>query len=1069
MKRLILSFFLFVSTHTSINARETDSYVYLRPTNIRWADLNNPSVTVVQHTSGGLIIIYDGQENVFLLPGNSSGTITIDVHGFLEASKIWQTPEHTSSYTTFEFELIPLTIVSTIKVDTTLSTSVEIDMPSGGQMSILFTPGSLDNLGNDTVDISVCFTNIGDETQLLNIPTSVDPKGKLIQPITRFDLTLIDKNTGQEVNLNESIIVSVPILPGSAKQGDVVQSFYYEKLTGAWKPQDYGHIEVFSGELYWVASLPHLSLWQGGIVSDEQTCLNVSVCLDYDCTQPVPDHYVEIVGHSYSYGYSNFTDASGKVVFTVKTNSEVNVTTRCTINNETITIQLNTTNQDAECSKALFLMKCLTCNGFMCGSGECIGYDTLCNGKMDCSDGSDEFNCTQSGCVRIMTCSDDKCLTYVPDYDVNVLDISSGKIEMYTTNDNGTVCVAATVGESVTVSALCEDGSMANATVTPESTGNCQVGTCSSVALILQCRVQTTQLPESFTTPYEMGCVRIKTCGDEKCLEPVMFRNISVLEISSGRIQKYTTNENGTVCVAATVDESVTVSALCEDGSMANATVTPESTGDCQVGTCSSVALILQCRVQTTQLPESFTTPYAMGCVRIKTCGDEKCLEPVMFRNISVLENSSGRIEKYTTNENGTVCVAATVGESLTVSALCEDRSMANATITPESTGDCQVGTCSSVALILQCRVQTTQLPQSFTTPYEMGCVRIKTCGDEKCLELVMFRNISVLEISSGRIEKYTSNENGTVCVAATVGESVTVFALCEDGSVANATVTPESTGDCQVGTCSSVALILQCRLQTTQLPESFTTPYEMGCVRIKTCGDEKCLEPVMFRNISVLDISSGRIEKYTTNENGTVCVAATVGESVTVSALCEDGSMANATVTPESTGNCQVGTCSSVALILQCRVQTTQLPESFTTPYEMGCVRIKTCGDEKCLEPVMFRNISVLEISSGRIEKYTTNENSTVCVAATVGESLTVSALCEDGSIANATLTPETTGDCVVGTCSEVALILQCREQTTQLPETFTTPYAMGCVHIQTCADDQCLEPHVGEFIRNN
>ncbi|XP_071954228.1 uncharacterized protein [Antedon mediterranea] len=212
-----------------------------------------------------------------------------------------------------------------------------------------------------------------------------------------------------------------------------------------------------------------------------------------------------------------------------------------------------------------------------------------------------------------------------------------------------------------------------------------------------------------------------------------------------------------------------------------------------------------------------------------------------------------------------------------------------------------------------------------------------------------------------------------------------------------------------------------------------------------------------MFR---VLEKSSGIIEMHTTNVNGTVCVAATVGELITISALCEDGSIANATVIPETTGECVVGTCSEVALILQCREQTTQLPESFTTPYAMGCVHIQTCGDDQCLEPVIFTNITVLEKSSGIIEMHSTNVNGTVCVAATVGESITVSALCEDGSFANATVTPETTGDCQVGTCSEVALILQCREQTTQLPETFTTPYAMGCVHIQICADHQCLEP---------
>lgn len=36
---------------------------------------------------------------------------------------------------------------------------------------------------------------------------------------------------------------------------------------------------------------------------------------------------------------------------------------------------------------------------YRCPDGGCISQTTLCNGVDDCSDGSDEANCTRSGCA----------------------------------------------------------------------------------------------------------------------------------------------------------------------------------------------------------------------------------------------------------------------------------------------------------------------------------------------------------------------------------------------------------------------------------------------------------------------------------------------------------------------------------------------------------------------------------------------------------------------------------------------------------------------------------------------
>ncbi|XP_047498610.1 very low-density lipoprotein receptor-like [Penaeus chinensis] len=57
--------------------------------------------------------------------------------------------------------------------------------------------------------------------------------------------------------------------------------------------------------------------------------------------------------------------------------------------------------------------KLTTCNSveFRCESGECIKLDSLCNGRPDCRDESDEKNCGNS-CVNKthFSCDDDQCL-----------------------------------------------------------------------------------------------------------------------------------------------------------------------------------------------------------------------------------------------------------------------------------------------------------------------------------------------------------------------------------------------------------------------------------------------------------------------------------------------------------------------------------------------------------------------------------------------------------------------------------------------------------------------------------
>ncbi|XP_071954227.1 uncharacterized protein [Antedon mediterranea] len=206
----------------------------------------------------------------------------------------------------------------------------------------------------------------------------------------------------------------------------------------------------------------------------------------------------------------------------------------------------------------------------------------------------------------------------------------------------------------------------------------------------------------------------------------------------------------------------------------------------------------------------------------------------------------------------------------------------------------------------------------------------------------------------------HTTNVNGTVCVAATVGELITISALCEDGPIANATVIPETTGDCVVGTCSEVALILQCREQTTQLPESFTTPYAMGCVHIQTCGDDQCNIPIERHNISIS--KSDSVTMYMTNDKGRICAEVPVGETVNVSAVCFDDTLISKTVTISSPGSCSENDCFDV--LLECISSSTVAVPTTNSPLLL----VIECPADVTLPTGVGLNYAIVELDEPTI-----------------------------------------------------------------------------------------------------
>ncbi|XP_033123009.1 uncharacterized protein LOC117121812 [Anneissia japonica] len=130
-----------------------------------------------------------------------------------------------------------------------------------------------------------------------------------------------------------------------------------------------------------------------------------------------------------------------------------------------------------------------------------------------------------------------------------------------------------------------------------------------------------------------MGCIHIQACANMDCTEYIPWQEITVFDVSRELLKTVVTNENGSVCTPAAVEEEVVISARCLDGSHANVTVMPESISSCSNGDCVEVALVLRCAEEVTTIPD-LTTDGEMGCIHIQACANVDCTEYIPWQEI---------------------------------------------------------------------------------------------------------------------------------------------------------------------------------------------------------------------------------------------------------------------------------------------------------------------------------------------------------------------------------------------------------------------------------------------------